>query len=286
MDLFTVDAFTDQPFSGNPAAVCVLRDALEPATMQSIAMEMNLSETAFVSVRTTEEGEGASETLGSAFVFDLRWFTPTCEVPLCGHATLATAAVLFNVYDNRNTELRFHTTSGVLQAVRSKNIINLDLPLAPCAAQDSSELAELVRAAVGNLQLADCQFASSVGKLLLRLKDCISRQQLEALSPSSQTLLAAHSGKVKGIIVTVKGSEGYDFFSRYFAPWVGIPEDPVTGSAHAVLAGYWSEQLGKRDMRARQCSPRGGDVMVRMEEDGRVTVGGPAFIVSRGRLCI
>ena len=289
MEIFTVDAFTDKPFSGNPAAVCVQRDALEPATMQSIAMEMNLSETAFVAVHKREgsEGEG-DDSVGSASVFDLRWFTPTCEVPLCGHATLATAAVLFKVYGNQHTELSFHTASGVLKAVRSGSIINLDLPLAPCVAQDSSELTELIREVVGDLELADCQFAPSVGKLLLRLKDNTSRQQLENLTPSSQGLLAAHTQtvRVKGVIVTLKGSEGYDFISRYFAPWVGIPEDPVTGSAHAVLASYWSEQLGKKEMRARQCSPRGGDVMVRVEDEGRVTIGGPAYIVSRGRLCI
>ena len=284
MDLFTVDAFSNRPFSGNPAAVCALTSSLAEANMQSIAMEMNLSETAFVSVR---QSSSEVKTFSTSPIFDLRWFTPKCEVPLCGHATLATAAILFNEYSNQNPELSFHTASGVLKAARDGDIISLDLPQARCVKQDASELSDLIQATVGNLELADCQFAPTVGKLLLRLTDTTTRSELESLHPSSQAMLAAHKGKVRGVIVTVKGSEGYDFLSRYFAPWVGIPEDSVTGSAHAVLAGYWSRVLeGQRVMRARQCSPRGGDVVVKVMENDRVSVGGPAYIVTRGKLCI
>ena len=283
MDIYTVDAFTDKPFSGNPAAVCVLHGALDAATMQSIAMEMNLSETAFVSVRNDSEKK---RDFTATAIFDLRWFTPTCEVPLCGHATLATAAVLFRECSNQNTDLSFHTASGVLKASRHGDLITLDLPQAHCVPQDTSELAGLIKAVIGDQQLGDCQFVPSVGKLLLRLPDTITRTQLETLRPSPQAMLSSHAGKVKGVIVTVKGKDKYDFLSRYFAPWVGIPEDPVTGSAHAVLVCYWSQVLDKREMQARQCSPRGGDVMVKMEEEGRVTVGGPAFIVTKGKLYI
>ena len=279
MDLFTVDAFSSKPFSGNPAAVCPLTSPLADASMQSIAMEMNLSETAFVSVRQE------ANTFTTSSVFDLRWFTPKCEVPLCGHATLATAAVLFNEYSNQNTELSFHTASGVLKASRDGDVISLDLPQARCVKQETLELSELIQATVGSLELADCEFAPSVGKLVLRLMDTATRTELENLRPSSQAMLAAHKGKVRGVIVTVKGTGEYDFLSRYFAPWVGIPEDPVTGSAHAVLAGYWSGVLdGRREMKARQCSSRGGDVVVKVMENDRVYVGGPAYILTRGRL--
>lgn len=280
-----VDAFTDKPFTGNPAAVCLLGGEhlryMNEATMQAIAAEMNLSETAFVS---PEEGT----TFKSGTRFNLRWFTPTCEVPLCGHATLATAAVLFFGKGNSNQRLEFKTLSGVLAASRNVDLIVLDFPLSHCTPEDPSlHLQKLIHLAVGDLPLQDIQYSTSTKKLLLRLADVVRRKSLEQLKPDTVAMLEAHSGwRVKGVIVTMKGEEGYDFFSRYFAPWVGIPEDPVTGAAHTVLADYWSRQLGKESMVARQCSSRGGEIHVTVEEAGRVSLAGKACIVMQGRLRI
>ena len=217
--------------------------------------------------------------------FKLRWFTPQCEVSLCGHATLATAAAVFHVLGNPNEQLRFQTKSGLLRATRDGDNITLDFPLNPCTPEDPSPLQELIKLTVGGLPLADVQYSASMGKLLLRLSDATSKSELEALNPDTPAMMGAHKGTIKGVIVTVKGSGDYDFFSRYFAPWVGIPEDPVTGAAHTVLASYWSSELGKSEMLARQCSKRGGDVRVTVgREPGRVYLAGKAYIVMQGKL--
>ena len=186
---------------------------------------------------------------------------------------------------NANEQLRFQTKSGLLRATRDGDNITLDFPLNPCTPEDPSPLQELIKLTVGGLPLADVQYSASTGKLLLRLSDATSKSELEALNPDTPAMMGAHKGKIKGVIVTVKGSGDYDFFSRYFAPWVGIPEDPVTGAAHTVLASYWSSELGKSEMLARQCSKRGGDVRVTVgREPGRVYLAGKAYIVMQGKL--
>lgn len=285
MEVFVVDAFTERPFGGNPAAVCIVRgEQLSEERMQAIAAEMNLSETAFVGPKSADHSHESGRH------FNLRWFTPTCEVPLCGHATLATAACIFNALGNPSNELEFETQkSGVLKATRSGDYITLDFPIATCSPIDASPIQELVKHVIGELPVADVQFSSERAKLLLRLADHVTRSQLEALTPNTASLLQAPNqlpdGEVRGVIVTVEGSEGFDFFSRYFAPWVGIPEDPVTGAAHTVLASYWSRELGGREeMMARQCSPRGGEVRVTVRGGGRVDLAGRACIVLRGQL--
>ena len=289
MEAFTVDSFSERPFAGNPAAVCLVRrrevsERLDDVTMTKIAAEMNLSETAFVfeEADDTWKFETGSE-------FRLRWFTPTCEVNLCGHATLATAAVLFHKLHNPYRELRFHSESGVLKAVNNGEEITLDFPLNPPApVQHQTDIQPLITAAVGGIPLQDIQYSPTTKKLLLRFPNTFTRAELENLQVDPQKLLQTpQPGKfqIKGVILTVRGTE-YDFLSRYFAPWVGIPEDPVTGAAHTVLAGYWSEQLGKKRLLARQCSARGGDVRVEIGEDGRVCLSGRAYIVMEGRLMI
>ena len=288
MEIFTVDSFSDRPFAGNPAAVCLVRrevsERLDDVTMTKIAAEMNLSETAFVfeEADDTWKFETGSE-------FRLRWFTPTCEVNLCGHATLATAAVLFHKLHNPHQELRFHTKSGVLKAVNNGEEITLDFPLNPPAPlQHQTDIQPLITAAVGGIPLQDIQYSPTTKKLLLRFPDTFTRAELENLQVDPQKLLQTPQQgefQIKGVILTMRGTE-YDFLSRYFAPWVGIPEDPVTGAAHTVLAGYWSEQLGKKRLLARQCSARGGDVRVEIGEDGRVCLSGRAYIVMEGRLMI
>ena len=212
---------------------------------------------------------------------------------LCGHATLATAAVLFRKCNNPRSELRFRTKSGTLKALRNGDEITLDFPLNPCArVEDRAQVQPLITAAVGSTRLEDVQYSSITKKLLLRFPDTFTRAELENLPVDPQVLIntpqqqGGEEIQVKGVILTVRGTE-YDFLSRYFAPWVGIPEDPVTGAAHTVLASYWSEQLGRRRLRARQRSPRGGDVKVEVGEEGeRVKLSGQAYIVLEGKMML
>ena len=276
LELYTVDAFTSRPFSGNPAAVCLLTQSEMSSEMkQLIAAEMNLSETAFVRPVVGEPG-----------VFHLQWFTPTCEVPLCGHATLATAAVLFQRSSCQH--LSFRTLSGTLTADKDADFIEMRFPLADCVQEaEWNDVAEVVRLAAGRLPVLHVGYSSSTRKLLIRLTDAVSRLDLECLSPDTARMLQAHQGRVRGVIVTVRAqTDDYDFFSRYFAPWNGIPEDPVTGSAHTVLARYWEEELGKTEMTARQCSHRGGDVRMRVVGEDTVVLAGHACIVTKGQIFI
>nr|XP_056706648.1 phenazine biosynthesis-like domain-containing protein [Euleptes europaea] len=286
ISIFTIDAFTDEPFRGNPAAVCLLEDELEECWHQKIATEMNLSETAFIrKLNPTDNFTKSSR-------FGLRWFTPTNEVPLCGHATLASAAVLFHNKKNVNSSLTFITLSGELNARKAGNHIVLDLPLYVASPKDFQEVEELVKAAVGNMNVQDVRYSPDTKKLLVRLSDTYERSDLEKLKVDAQELLRTEkTTQVKGLIVTLKGKVGgkrehYDFYSRYFAPWNGVSEDPVTGSAHAVLSSYWSQQLGKKEMCAFQCSSRGGELRILVRDDGRVDIEGRAVLVLEGSLTI
>eukprot|EP00048_Salpingoeca_helianthica_P008477 m.123172 g.123172 ORF g.123172 m.123172 type:complete len:290 (-) comp14614_c3_seq14:31-900(-) len=280
--LCIVDAFTSAPFAGNPAAVCLVPADLKvsDARLQQIAAEMNLSETAFVVPR---EGDFASSAS-----FDLRWFTPTCEVPLCGHATLASAKTVFDVAKNHNSSLHFHTLSGVLVVQRDGDRLSMDMPQNPPVPTPAEPLNALLHFAIGILPVQECMHAPRQKKLLIRLHDGVTQRQLEELQPNIgsfvQTLLPI---PITGVIVTLKSqSAPYDFVSRYFAPWNGIPEDPVTGSAHTVLAPYWATVLGKTTLTARQCSPRGGDLFITLTPDDRVHIAGHAAIVVRGTLSL
>ncbi|XP_077206900.1 phenazine biosynthesis-like domain-containing protein isoform X2 [Paroedura picta] len=249
-------------------------------------MEMKLSETAFIrKLDPTDDFTKSSR-------FGLRWFTPTNEVRLCGHATLASAAVLFRNKKNVNSSLTFVTLSGELKARQVEGQIILDLPLYTAYPQDLQEVEELVKAAVGNTNVQDVRYSPETKKLLVRLSDAYERSDLEKLKVSAQELLRSETtGKVEGLIVTLIGKAGqkperYDFYSRYFAPWNGILEDPVTGSAHAVLSSYWSQQLGKKEMCAFQCSSRGGELKILLRDDGRVDIGGRAVFLLEGTLTI
>ncbi|XP_025773642.1 phenazine biosynthesis-like domain-containing protein [Puma concolor] len=219
---------------------------------QKIAREMNLSETAFIrKLHPTDNFTQSS-------CFGLRWFTPATEVPLCGHATLASAAVLFYKIKNVNSTLTFVTLSGELTARRAQDGIILDLPLYPTHPQDFHEVDDLIKTAIGDTLVQDIRYSPDTRKLLVRLSDTYKRSFLENLKVNTQNLLQVeNTGKVKGLILTLKGepggqSQAFDFYSRYFAPWVGVAEDPVTGSAHAVLSSYWSQQLGKKDMHGQK----------------------------------
>ncbi len=268
--LYIVDAFTAAAFGGNPAAVCVLARDLPDAAMQAIAAEMKHSETAFA-----RPLDGPPE---RASRFSLRWFTPEVEVPLCGHATLATAAVLFAELGNPARQLHFETRGGRLAAGREGARIGLDFPAA------NSEPATVAPAILDALGADGVEAACRVRNgrsLLLHLGD---ERRVRDLAPDFARLRAARGeASFVGVIVTAAGSDGYDFVSRFFAPWVGVDEDPVTGSAHCALGPYWAGLTGKREMRAYQASPRGGEMTVRLRED-RVDLVGEAVVVAAARL--
>jgi PhzF family phenazine biosynthesis protein len=254
-----VDAFTSKPFSGNPAAVCILETTVDAAWMQNVAAEMNLSETAFVH----PEGNG----------FRLRWFTPAVEVDLCGHATLATAHTLWELgYVSPTQSIEFYTRSGLLSAALEEDWIALDFPAKP--PQPTPPPEALIRA----LGIAP-KYAGFDGSDYLLEVD--SEAELRQLKPDFAVL---ETVPTRGIIVTsVSETEEYDFVSRFFAPAAGVNEDPVTGSAHCCLAPFWQQKLGKAEFVAYQASKRGGVLRVKLNGD-RVLLSGQATTVFRGEL--
>ncbi|XP_075880312.1 phenazine biosynthesis-like domain-containing protein 1 [Nelusetta ayraudi] len=282
--VFTVDSFTNVPLKGNPAAVCPLKLELNDDLYQRIAAEMNLSETAFITKINS------SDNFTTASRFRLRWFTPTTEVNLCGHATLASAAVLFQHEGNVNPTVVFETKSGDLAVSKQGDGYVMDFPANPPVQEDPAEFKDLIKAAVGDQPVQDICFSSTTKKLLLRLADSCDRSVLTGLKVDPAALIKSEkSGRVKGLIITIKGSpgcqQGFDFYSRYFAPWNGIPEDPVTGSAHTVLGCYWSKELGKTEMLAHQSSSRGGELKLQLK-DRRVNISGEAVTVLQGTITL
>jgi PhzF family phenazine biosynthesis protein len=258
--LFHVDAFTDRPFAGNPAAVCLLPSWREDGWLQAVAGEMNLSETAFL-VKQPDH-------------FDLRWFTPRVEVDLCGHATLAPAHVLWQEGQAAGEEIRFSTRSGILKAIRRGDGIELDFPLKPEAAAEAPPgLLEALGVA-----------AKYVGKNQFDyLVEVESEAALRRIAPDFKRLAAV---PVRGVIVTSRSADPrFDFVSRFFAPAAGIDEDPVTGSAHCCLGDFWQKRLGKSKFLAYQASARGGVVKVRVVKD-RAFLGGTAVTVAKGQLLV
>jgi len=254
-----VDAFTSERFRGNPAAVCVLDQPAAPDWMQRVAAELNLSETAFLVPRV----DG----------WDLRWFTPRIEVALCGHATLASAHALWESgRAERDEVIRFHTQqSGVLTCLRRGDGIEMDFPTRPVT---SVPLPAGLAAALG---IEPVWTGRSEYDFLCELSD---EGTVRALQPDPAALARL---PVRGVIVTARGTGGFDCVSRFFAPGAGVTEDPVTGSAHCSLAPFWSERLGRTELRARQASERGGEVRMRLAGD-RVFLGGQAVTVWSGEL--
>jgi PhzF family phenazine biosynthesis protein len=254
-----VDAFTDTRFGGNPAAVCLLSEPASERWMQSVAREMNLSETAFL----VRHDDG----------FDLRWFTPAVEVALCGHATLASAHVLWEAeHLGTNESARFHTASGLLTARRLADWIELDLPAEPPAPVDAP--AELTTAlGVDPLWIGRNRFDF--------LLEVASEQIVRDVTPDFGALRHLSN---RGVIVTSQSSApGFDVVSRFFAPAAGIDEDPVTGSAHCCLGPFWGQRLGTDTFTAYQASERGGVVKVGLDGD-RIRLGGQAVTVMRAEL--
>jgi PhzF family phenazine biosynthesis protein len=272
--VFQVDAFTTEAFRGNPAAVCPLEEPLKESTMQAIAAEMNLSETAFL---LSAEGKPIRESSR----FSLRWFTPEVEVPLCGHATLATAAVLFQEIGVEGEKVEFETKSGRLSAERVEKGILLDFPLKEFeTAEPQSELLEIL----GIDKFENAARPKDDWYVLIQLEN---EEAVRAINPDFERLKGLSiRDETIGVIVTSRGNPPYDFVSRFFAPWVGVNEDPVTGSTHAMLAPYWSKILDKKEMLAFQASKRGGTLAVRISQDDRVELIGKAVIVLRGNIFI
>lgn len=260
--LWQVDAFTAVPFAGNPAAVCLLESPADARWMAAVAAEMNLSETAFL--WPVEDG------------YSLRWFTPAVEVDLCGHATLASAHVLFSEGLLGMDEVaHFQSRSGLLTARWVGGLIELDFPVKKAVA---TAVPEELLPALGLISAEVRYVGKGGGDYLVVIDD---EQRLRTLQPDHAAL---RSLPVRGIIVSSAGSGSeFDFVSRFFAPGSGVAEDPVTGSAHCCLAPYWAEQLGKNDFRAYQASPRGGELHVRLEGK-RVKLRGTAVTVLAGRL--
>jgi predicted PhzF superfamily epimerase YddE/YHI9 len=257
LPLYQVDAFTDRLFGGNPAAICPLETWLPDATMQAIAAENNLAETAFF----VRDGGG----------YALRWFTPTVEVDLCGHATLASALVVFDRLEPGRDRVDFHTLqAGTLTVKRRADLLEMDFPARPATATKAP--AGLLAALGGT------------PREVLRARDHLvlydSATEIVALKPDFAALAKVECFSA---IVTAPGENGIDFVSRFFAPAAGIPEDPVTGSAHCTLTPYWAKRLGKTALEARQLSPRGGALHCTLNGD-RVGIAGKAVLYLQGQI--
>lgn len=261
MRIYQVDAFTGRPFAGNPAGVCLLPAAAGDAWMQNVAREMNLSETAFL----VPEGEG----------WRLRWFTPAVEVDLCGHATLASAHILWERgHLAPEATARFQTRSGLLTARRDGDWIELNFPAKP--PEEAPAPAGLLDA----LGVEAVYVGRNVFDYLIEVPD---EAAVRGAAPDCQALAKLPA---RGVIVTARGQGEYDFVSRFFAPAVGVPEDPVTGSAHCCLGPYWRDKLGRDAFLAYQASPRGGVLRVKTAGDGRVLLAGQAVTVIEGELLV
>lgn len=260
LPVFHVDAFARKAFEGNPAAVCPLTEWLDDGQLRLVSAENNLSETAFFVPR--------------GGIYQLRWFTPRCEVKLCGHATLASAFVIMQILASAGEKVRFETRfSGALEVHREGDLFCMDFPALPpwVCETPPRELAEgLGRKPASVLQIEDNYFA-----VYERAKE------VKEIRPNLALLEKLHPA---GVAITAPGEDA-DFVSRYFAPSYGIAEDPVTGSTHCSLAPYWAERLGKRSLHARQVSERGGELWCEMNES-RVVIKGKAVLTLRGEMVI
>lgn len=260
MKIFKVDAFTDTLFSGNPAAVVPVDEWLEDDLMQQIAMENNLSETAFILKKETSS-------------YDIRWFTPETEVDLCGHATLGAAHVILSHLEEGLSSVIFNSRSGDLSVEKSDAMYWLDFPSQP---PEPVSMSKLLPEAIGTIPL----YAGYNVDLMVLVE---SEKIVREMKPNLQMI---RNLDVRGVIVTAPSeNESVDFVSRFFAPSVGVPEDPVTGSAHTVLTPFWAKRLGKKELNARQISKRGG-VLTCIDEGERVKIGGSAVTFLQGSISL
>jgi PhzF family phenazine biosynthesis protein len=262
--LFHVDAFTEQPFRGNPAAVCFLDSWLDEDRLRKVAAENNVSETAFLVPGATKDQ------------YDLRWFTPLCEVRLCGHATLASAHILLNLRESQLDSIRFETRfSGTLTVRKDSGHLTMDFPALPhrtCAnPPDTLRQALAIQRPPVEVFEADETYVAVFD----------TAETIRSIRPNFALLQDLHPY----VVAVTAPATDVDFVSRYFAPSYGIPEDPVTGSAHCILAPYWGKRLGKSKLHARQLSERGGEMLCELAED-RVLLKGQAVLMMEGSLSI
>ena len=254
--LYQVDAFSNEMFRGNPAAVVMLETELSDETMQEIAEENNLAETAFVLPNGNE--------------FNIRWFTPTVEVNLCGHATLASAHVIFNHLNNPNKVINFSSKSGQLEVRKDDDILYLDFPA------DDFHSVDILEEIISGLNNTPIELYKGRDDYLAIFED---EETIRSISPNIEVL---SSIETRGIIISSQGID-VDFVSRFFAPSAGIPEDPVTGSAHTTLTPYWSRKLNKRTLKANQLSQRGGELFC-TDKGSRIEIGGCAKTYLVGKI--
>ncbi len=258
LTIYQVDAFTKEVFKGNPAAICPLDEWIDADLMQKIALENNLSETAFF--------------IKKEDVYEIRWFTPTFEIDLCGHATMASAFVIFDVLKAEENRIKFHShKSGDLTVEKKDDLLVLDFPSRPVS---KCEIPDGLIEAIGKQP-----------KEVLKARDYFlvyeNENEIAEIKPDFSKLLEIDA---HGFIVTAKGDEA-NFVSRFFAPEVGVFEDPVTGSSHCNLIPYWAEKLGKNELFARQISPRGGELFCELKGD-RVKIGGSAVLYLKGEIYV
>ena len=259
MKTYIVDAFTNTPYTGNPAGVCLLQEPLDEATMFKIAAEINLSETAFL----YKKGE----------LYSLRWFTPTVEVDLCGHATLSAAHILFETGEfPKDQVIRFETKSGILTASYKNNLIELDFPQLHVTACESNSLLEKA------FGIKPLYIGKNHQRYLIEIENI---KELTQIKPDFQLLQQSDLGC---FMITVKSNDQYDFHSRFFAPGVGVPEDPVTGSMHCYLAPYWAKKLNKKKLQAYQASSRSGSMECEISDDSRVFLRGQAITMNEMKM--
>lgn len=255
--IYQIDAFSSDVFKGNPAAVCPLSEWLPAETMQSIAAENNLSETAFFVPKDDD--------------FHIRWFTPASEVDLCGHATLGSAYVLFNILGYENDAIQFDSRSGILKVTKQDDWLTLDFPKQPPVPCDTPK--ELI--AAFNMDPIECMVSEDLIAVFENETD------IETAIPNFEQLIKIDS---RGVIITAKSTR-YDFVARFFAPKLGVPEDPVTGSAYTQLTPYWASKLGPKKFKAKQISLRGGEVNCEIAGD-RVLISGKAAKFMEGKITL
>lgn len=275
LPIYIVDAFTDTPFTGNQAGVCVLVEQdISDVLMQNIATELNLSETAFLKSINTQNVQQSDR-------FKLRWFTPTQEVKMCGHATLASAHILFSELKNSSDKITFETMSGPLYVERKNNAISMNFPIGN--PQKIDPITEYLKPiGLQPYVVKEWYYCKSTRFLMLILD---SDYQIREIKPDFGEIVNINQPKnIEGLIVTVKGQK-FDFLSRFFCPWIGINEDPVTGAAHTVLAKYWQEKLNKNILHAKQVSQRSGTLKIEIDKD-RVNLLGSAITMLRGKFAI
>ncbi len=261
---YLVDSFTDETFKGNPAGVCLLEEKIDEALMQNIAMEINAAETAFVTKGSDEKK------------YSIRYYSPQVEIPFCGHATVASAKVLFEKFGMEDVEFTTHFNLK-LSAFKHEEKLRMIFPLFESTPFSSDKILDALQIE----SVEDVKYCKDNQDLVVRIKD---KEMLLGISPNFEKLKSA-SSEFRGVCVTTKSEdEGFDFYSRFFAPAVGINEDPATGSAHSVLAKYWSDILNKKELSAYQLSKRGGYFKLRILNNNSLEVISNAKIVIEGEL--